>query len=592
MDQKEKLSRAPSVAMLAVSLTLVVAIAVAVYQNSRQREAANQQSQISQNLHDDTGELLSLLKDAETGQRGYLLTGRGKYLEPYHQAISAIPGVVKQLETYTMDRPDQAERLNELKPVIAAKLSELEETVKLRQTQGVTPALEVVDSDRGKALMDDIRARCAAIRDVASQRSDSYLATAEASARRLRLISTAGSAILFVFLALSAWSMLAGMARREKLYNEAHASAELLQVTLASIGDGVLVTDAAARITFINPVGQQLTGWPLEEARGTHIGQVFRVVHETTRAPLDNPLEKALATGAIVGLANHAVLIAKNGTEIPVDDSGAPIRDKRGLVHGAVLVFRDISARRHTELQLKASNEQLKEFVGAAAHDLRSPLNSVTNMAEALALRFHENLGDEGNELLGYIIKGATRMRRLLEDLLAYAQASHFEMVEDERTAMDKALEKVLENLRSDIENTRAVVTAGPLPVVAASETHVVQLLQNLIGNALKYRSEATPDVRIASDRTNTECVIRVSDNGIGIEAQYAKEIFKPFKRLHGEDRPGSGIGLATCQKIVSGYGGRIWMESQPGKGSTFYISLPPAEAAAANGAALGKEAS
>ena len=247
----------------------------------------------------------------------------------------------------------------------------------------------------------------------------------------------------------------------------------------------------------------------------------------------------------------------------------------QGDIQGGVLVFRDISARREAERQLKESNEHLKEFVAAAAHDLRSPLNSVNTMAQLVALRLQDHIGAEGREPLGYIIQSTQRMLRLLEDLLAYAQASHFELDKRNRASMDRALKSALENLRVEIESSGAIVTAGALPEVVAHEAHMVQLFQNLVGNALKYRSEAAPRVRIGCTKRGGEWVVEVSDNGIGIEPQYEQQIFKPFKRLHGEDRPGSGIGLATCQKIVSGYGGRIWLESQPGKGSTFFSAFP-----------------
>ena len=162
---------------------------------------------------------------------------------------------------------------------------------------------------------------------------------------------------------------------------------------------------------------------------------------------------------------------------------------------GAIVVFRDISARRQSERQLKESNEQLKQFVAAAAHDLRSPLNSVSAIAQLVSARFTDQLGGEGNQLLGYISSGVTRMLQFLEDLLAYAQASHFERDDRCTASFEEALGQALENLRTEIESSGAEVTPGALPMVAANETHLVQLLQNLIGNALKYRSTDAPRI-------------------------------------------------------------------------------------------------
>jgi len=294
-----------------------------------------------------------------------------------------------------------------------------------------------------------------------------------------------------------------------------------------------------------------------------------------------------MQTGTIVGLANHTILITRQGKEIPIDDSGAPIRNPDGAVVGAILVFRDISERHRSDKQLKASNEQLQQFVTAAAHDLRAPLSSASVYAELLSLRHASQIDDEGLEVLGYVRTGVRRILRLVDDLLAYAQATHFEPQGDKQTPIEDALNTVLENLRSEIERTAATITADKLSVVAAHEAHLVQLLQNLIGNALKYYGDMPPQIRVSSEDTESEWVVSVSDNGVGIEPAYTEEIFKPFKRLHGDDRPGSGIGLATCQKIIAGYGGRIWVMSQPGKGSTFFFSLPYRDGGTANGIKL-----
>jgi PAS domain S-box-containing protein len=573
--ESERLSRAPIVSMLLLASAMVVAIGLLSFQSSDSRRTAASEANVSRQIRNDTDDLLLLLADAESAQRGYLLTGNDSYLQPYQTAVTAVPIVIERLKSEAAGRPNQAERIAALQPAVTAKLQELAGTIEVRRSQGQPAALKMVDSGRGKALMDDIRARCTIILDISDRRTANFAALAEQSARRLSLVSTVGSLILLGLLAVSALMILAGLTQREKLYHQAAANAEFLRVTLNSIGDAVIATDAAARITLINPMAQKLTGWFEKDAIGAPITNIFRIVNETTRAAVENPVEKAIAKGTITTLANHTVLIARNGQEVPVDDSGAPICGPKGDIQGGVLVFRDISARRQAERQLRESNEQLKEFVAGAAHDLRAPLNSVNTMAQLIALRLQDQLDGNSREFLGYIIKGTQRMLHLLEDLLAYAQASHFEPRQARGVPMNRALQEALENLRAEIEKTHATVTAGALPEVAVHQAHLVQLFQNLVGNALKYRSETVPSIRIACARQGGEYIVQVADNGIGIDPQYEQQIFKPFKRLHGEDLPGSGIGLATCQKIVSGYGGRIWLESQPGKGSTFFFSLP-----------------
>jgi light-regulated signal transduction histidine kinase (bacteriophytochrome) len=185
-----------------------------------------------------------------------------------------------------------------------------------------------------------------------------------------------------------------------------------------------------------------------------------------------------MQTGAIVGLANHTILITRQGKEIPIDDSGSPIRNPDGAVVGAILVFRDISERHFSDKQLKASNEQLQHFVTAAAHNLRAPLNSASVYTELLARQLAGQIDSEGEQLLGYVQGGVRRIQRLVDDLLAYAQASHFQPEDGKQTPIENALNTALENLRSEIEKTAATITADKLSVVAAHEAHLVQLLQ------------------------------------------------------------------------------------------------------------------
>ncbi len=590
MDRRaqDRVSRVPETVMLSVSVFVVLAIGLLSYRSGEQNQWADRELRTSRALVDLTHELLSTLKDAETGQRGFLLTGDDAYLEPYNRATAAIPAILKQLEAQTAQHPDQALRLNAVEQLVGAKLEELKQTVELRRGGNEEAALAVVDSGEGRAVMDRIRERCAAISQSADNQLQTFTSDAQRSSSRLRLISTAGSAILLVFIVLAALTIFRAMNRREELYAEVYTGRKLLGTTLSSIADAVISTDDAARVTFINPAAEQLTGWSREEALGIHITTVFQIFREGTAEKVANPLERALAEGAPVGLANHTALVSKSGQEFPVDDSAAPIRDESGRIIGAVLVFRDISVRRRNELRLAAStlalqrsNEDLEHFAHVAAHDLRSPLHSAQVMAQLLARRFGDRLGPEGEDVVTSITDGMNRMSRLVDDLLIFAQAGAQAGESDlsaEPTPIPDVLAKVLRNLDAEIEATGARITCDSLPTVTARETQMLQLIQNIIGNAIKYRGEAPPRIHVSCQQIDSEWVFSVHDNGAGIEAQYLEEVFKPFKRLHGPEYEGSGIGLATCRKIVTAYGGRIWVESEVGRGSTFFFTMPVAE--------------
>jgi PAS domain S-box-containing protein len=226
--------------------------------------------------------------------------------------------------------------------------------------------------------------------------------------------------------------------------------------------------------------------------------------------------------------------------------------------------------------ELRRANKDLEDFAYSASHDLQEPIRSIAISAQLLE-RHSEHLGKDAKSFLQNVIEGAGRMRQLIDDLLKYTRATR--SAEGVAPAVDAAtvLEGVLVALRSRIEQSGAVVTSGPLPVIAMHEVHLTQLLQNLISNALKYRTKEDPRVHISAVERDGWWVFSVADNGIGVDSRYARHIFGMFKRLHThQEYPGSGIGLAICQRIIEQYGGRIWLEeSAPGKGSVFCFAAP-----------------
>lgn len=560
--------------MLAASILIVVATGMLGLKNDSDRMQADGEADAARKVDDAASDLLATVTDAETGQRGYVLTGEEPYLDTYNSAAGRIEVTLQQLRNMSANRPYQKVRVAALEPWVKAKMRELAKTVQLRRTNGLAAALAVVNSGRGKQYMDEIRAACGAIQESAHQREQHFAQVAEASAHRLRLVNTAGSLALLAFLIYSTVTIFRGLTLRENLFREAAASADMWGTTLNSIGDGVIVIDSFSRVTFINPVAQELTGWSEAEAVGTALEKVFPIVNESTRAIVANPAQEAMETGIIVSLANHTVLIQKHGPEIAIEDSGAAIRAD-GRIVGAILVFRDVSKRREDERRIEESNAQLQQFVSGAAHDLRAPIRSASAMTDLLAKQIEAKIDEPQKELLLYIQNGMRHMLGLIDDLLTYAQASHFESSAVGKTDMEPVLRKVTENLRSDIENSGATISLGKLATVPMSETHLLIMFQNLIGNALKYHGPQPPLVKVSSEVRANECMVSVSDNGIGIPVQYCSEIFKPFKRLHGQERPGNGIGLATCRKIVEGYGGKIGVKSEEGKGATFWFWLP-----------------
>jgi len=271
-----------------------------------------------------------------------------------------------------------------------------------------------------------------------------------------------------------------------------------------------------------------------------------------------------------------------------VSISGEPIFDEEGRFKGYRGVGKDITRRKldeaalrvaHDELEAKArelsrSNDELQQFAYVASHDLQEPLRMISSYTQLLERRYGDKLDSNAREFMDFIVDGAARMKQLIEDLLAYSRVGtrgrEFQM-----TSSESALAKALANLRAAQEASEAVVTQDPLPEVLADGAQLTQVFQNLIGNAMKFHGDEAPRIHVSAQTRDEVWVFEVRDNGIGLDPQYADRIFMMFQRLHNKaEYPGTGIGLAIVKKIVERHGGRIWVESEPGRGSTFGFTL------------------
>ena len=227
---------------------------------------------------------------------------------------------------------------------------------------------------------------------------------------------------------------------------------------------------------------------------------------------------------------------------------------------------------------LSRSNRDLEQFAYVASHDLQEPLRMVAAYTQLLAERYKGKLDENADKYIDYAVDGALRMQRLVQDLLAFSRVGRNRM-ERHPVNCNAALDSALKNLQAAIDESGARIEHRPLPTVMADSTRMVQLFQNLIANAIKFRSDQAPLVRVRAEQSDREWIFSIADNGIGIASEYAEIIFVIFKRLHTHtEYPGSGIGLSICKKIVEQWAGRIWVESSPGHGATFYFTVPARE--------------
>jgi PAS domain S-box-containing protein len=270
-----------------------------------------------------------------------------------------------------------------------------------------------------------------------------------------------------------------------------------------------------------------------------------------------------------------------DGKHVWVNTIKTPVRDEKDEIVGVLGIFWDITERKLAEerlrklnAELERSNKELEQFAYVASHDLQEPLRMVSSFTQLLAKRYHDHLDKEANEFIEYIIDGANRMQRLIQDLLSYSRITTrggiLNMVDTR-----KALGEAISNLQILIKESGTIITIDDLPQVVADYGQLVQLFQNLIGNSIKFHGEESPLVHISSELKDNEWVFSIKDNGIGIDSIYFDRVFTIFQRLHsGKQYPGTGIGLAICNRIVQRHGGKIWVESELGKGSTFHFKL------------------
>ena len=327
--------------------------------------------------------------------------------------------------------------------------------------------------------------------------------------------------------------------------------------------DGVLIS--------WNPGAVEVYGYEAEEIIGKHFSILYPEEDRAQKVP-----EAELRTATEEQFADDTRwLLNKKGECFWAEGVTTAVRNRRGSVVGFAKVTRDATERRKLEQQLERSNEELQKFAYTVSHDLQEPLRTIRSYAELLSRRYSGKLDGDANEFLHFLMDASGRMTLLLKDLLAYSQAGRPDRTTPEPTATANILQWALMNVDRQAKEAGATITYGSLPLVEADQTQLLQVFQNLLGNAIKYRSAEPPVIHISAVREGDVYEFSVRDNGIGVDPEHHERIFGVFKRLHGKEIPGTGIGLAICRKIIESHGGRLWIESELGKGSTLKFTLP-----------------
>jgi PAS domain S-box-containing protein len=356
------LNRGVLMALLAVLLLINVWI---TYHNTQQLYEDAHWVARTHEVMDLTTEVLLALVDAETGERGFVITGKDEFLQPYEDARGRLKERLAKLKTQAKDDQRQQNHIKKLETLAGLRMAQLGQVIELRR-KNEKEAQNTIAHEKGKQQMDAIRDLIAAMQ----LEEHELLQQREGQSRHAyRVAVTTGLLTGFlglVFVAALVWLLERNLRVRQKAAEAINAQREWLRVTLASIGDAVIATDIEGRVVLLNNVAQSLTGWSQAEAETQSLETVFRIVNQDSRQPAENPVRRALREGKVVGLANHTLLIARDGTEKPIDDSAAPIRNRDGKLIGVVLVFRDVTERRQADRALRESEEKYRNIVETA----------------------------------------------------------------------------------------------------------------------------------------------------------------------------------------------------------------------------------
>jgi PAS domain S-box-containing protein len=566
----------PVVLLVLLAVTLVVEILTL----TRSLKWVDHAEQVISNSR----QLMRYMVDMETGIRGYHLTGDKSFLEPYEVAKPRVPEQLALLLKLTADTPDQQRRLKEIQEVDLRWIDYAERLLLLPPGRSMSSG----EFAAGKELMDQIRAKqrdfLAAedeLRNVRYRRSTILGNIADATAVGLSLLV---AFLLFTLTRRELYALSSTYERHlraeEEKAQQLTESRESYQITLNSIGDAVASTDAAGKVSFINPVAQQLTGWDDREAHGRPLREVLRIVDERTRAEIDDPAETVRRSQSVVALSNHLLLIGRAQQEYPIELTAAPIRDDRRQLVGVVIVFRDVTQRRQTEHTLRASERlaQAGRLSATIAHEIRNPLDTVSNLI--YLLRHEREASAASNQYLEMASDELARIAQITGQLLTFHREARSPVEVDLGDVIQSVLVLHAPQIRrGHIKVEQHLAADRP---VRGFPGELRQVFSNLVGNAIDAMPQGGKlilHVRESSHASDATCKgmrVTVLDTGAGIPLGVRRNLFAPFYTTKGEK--GTGLGLWVSRGIIEKHEGTVYLRSsiQPGRsGTAFSVFLP-----------------
>ncbi|MEW5942823.1 MAG: PAS domain S-box protein [Pseudomonadota bacterium] len=573
-----------------VAVAILLLLGALAYQSTlRYVEASRRVTQTHEALA-TLEEIFSLMNQAETGQRAYIITGDESYLPRRDAAIARIGELTLQLKQLTADEAEQQRRIPELARQIAARLALLDRTLEARKSQGFEAARQRLIAGSGRSEMDALRSMVTAMQEheraLLQQRADTERENAH---RTLAMFSLA---LLFAvaFLTLLYLRIRQEIGERKQAEEALVEQAERLRESEARVhaivetaAEGIIVINEQGVIDRFNPAAERIFGYAAAEMAGKNVSMLMPSPY---REAHDGYLARYLETGEkrVIGSGREVTGMRKSGATFPMELAVSELRLADHLLFTGIV--RDITERKQAEerqarlvYELESANEELKNFAYVVSHDLKAPLRAIGSLADWVVTDYADRLDDEGKEHMRLLLSRVRRMDGLIDGILQYSRVGR---VKEASVAvdLDQLVHEVVDLLAPPANITIAI--DNPLPTVVAERTRLQQVFQNLLSNAIKYLDKPEGKIRVGCAAAGDKWKLSVSDNGPGIEERHFEKIFQLFQTLAPRDRVEStGVGLALVKKIVEMYGGEIWVESKVGEGSTFFFTLPRTAAGA-----------
>ncbi len=570
------------------ALVLLVLISYITYSSNLQFSASSRWVGHTYNVINQLNTVLSELKDAETAQRGYLLTGDASHLELYQQARQQLPQQILTLKSLTQDNPTQFQEMASLEKTTAERLRILQQGIdKANESQLFGPQEVHGLIAQGRQSMQQVRQQIQRMTQLEDTLLKSRAEQESRSSQRTRLWIILGNFVAISILLFTFWRVSREVALRKQAQAQAEKHALEIEDLYNNAPCAYHSVDQSGVIVRMNSTALEWLGYTRDEVEGKKRHPELMTA-ESAQYFYSTAFPLFKKQGWLQDIEFDYQ--RKDGSVFSASLNATTVYDEQGQYLFSRTSFYDITERKQNErkisnlnqqlaqkaAELETTNKELESFSYSVSHDLRSPLRAIDGYAHMFEEDYAATLDAEGMRLLGVIRSNSKKMGRLIDDLLAFSRLGR-KPVDATAVDMDGLVNAVWAELLANMENVRADFIKPQLPPAWGDSVLLRQVLQNLLSNAAKYSSKCEqPRIEMTAQVYDNEVIYSIRDNGVGFDMQYYNKLFGVFQRLHRDDEfPGTGVGLAIVERVIGRHGGRVWAESEIGVGSTFNFSLP-----------------